>query len=110
MIRDLPTLYVGVLVSFDQLLVGSSWSVWRTIFCSPGKALEGLHKSKRALQVEVAGDILLDGDDLDLLASGLTVAERPDDPRIASRRSLMTWILWRSWVGVLWGAFMVGQR
>ncbi|CAL1156025.1 unnamed protein product [Cladocopium goreaui] len=40
----------------------------------------------------ITGDILLDGDDLDLLCSGLTVAEVPSDPDIASRRSLMTWI------------------
>ncbi|CAE8715387.1 unnamed protein product [Polarella glacialis] len=38
------------------------------------------------------GDVLLDGDDLDLLGSGLTVAEDPDDLAIRSRRSLMSWI------------------
>lgn len=38
------------------------------------------------------GDVLLDGDDLDLLGSGLTVAEDPDDLAIRSRRSLLSWI------------------
>ena len=40
----------------------------------------------------LTGDVLLDGDDLDLLGSGLTVAEWPEDPRIAKRRSLLEWI------------------
>jgi NADH dehydrogenase len=38
------------------------------------------------------GDILLDADDLDLLCSGLTVANDPDDPAIAARRSVFKWI------------------
>lgn len=37
-------------------------------------------------------DILLDRDDLDLLCSGLTCADNPNDPRIASRRSLFDWL------------------
>ena len=37
-------------------------------------------------------DALLDADDLDLLTSGLTVADAPDDPRIRERRSLFAWI------------------
>ncbi len=40
----------------------------------------------------VTGDTLLDADDLDLLTSGLTVADVPDDPRIRERRSLFDWI------------------
>mmetsp|Transcript_68819 Transcript_68819/g.212809 ORF Transcript_68819/g.212809 Transcript_68819/m.212809 type:complete len:326 (+) Transcript_68819:41-1018(+) len=40
----------------------------------------------------ITGDVLLDRDDLDLLCSGLTVAERPDDPAIARRRSLLDWL------------------
>mmetsp|Transcript_7621 Transcript_7621/g.23982 ORF Transcript_7621/g.23982 Transcript_7621/m.23982 type:complete len:327 (-) Transcript_7621:14-994(-) len=40
----------------------------------------------------VTGDTLLDADDLDLLGSGLTRADDPDDPRIQERRSLMAWI------------------
>ncbi|CAE7449459.1 unnamed protein product [Symbiodinium microadriaticum] len=38
------------------------------------------------------GDVLLDADDLDLLCSGLTVAESPEDPAIARRRSLFAWL------------------
>ena len=38
------------------------------------------------------GDTLLDADDLDLLASGLTRADDPGDPAIAARRSLLAWI------------------
>lgn len=38
------------------------------------------------------GDILLDGDDLDLLCSGLTVADNPEDASISTRRSLLSWI------------------
>ena len=38
------------------------------------------------------GDTLLDADDLDLLGSGLTRADDPDDPRIQGRRSLFAWI------------------
>ena len=40
----------------------------------------------------LTGDTLLDADDLDLLTSGLTVADAPDDPRIRERRSLFAWI------------------
>ena len=40
----------------------------------------------------LTGDTLLDADDLDLLCSGLTVADAPDDPRIRERRSLFAWI------------------
>eukprot|EP00928_Gymnodinium_smaydae_P074159 TRINITY_DN57223_c0_g1_i1.p1 TRINITY_DN57223_c0_g1~~TRINITY_DN57223_c0_g1_i1.p1 ORF type:complete len:337 (-),score=32.87 TRINITY_DN57223_c0_g1_i1:48-1058(-) len=40
----------------------------------------------------ITGDVLLDGDDLDLLCSGLTVADDPSDPRIATRRSLFAWL------------------
>ena len=40
----------------------------------------------------LTGDTLLDADDLDLLCSGLTVADAPDDPRIKARRSLFEWI------------------
>lgn len=40
----------------------------------------------------LTGDTLLDGDDLDLLTSGLTRANDPTDPRIAPRRSLLAWI------------------
>ena len=40
----------------------------------------------------LTGDILLDGDDLDLMESGVTVADVPDDPRIATRRSLFKWM------------------
>jgi len=40
----------------------------------------------------LTGDTLLDADDLDLLTSGLTVADAPDDPRIKARRSLFAWI------------------
>ncbi|CAK0907166.1 unnamed protein product [Prorocentrum cordatum] len=38
------------------------------------------------------GDVLLDGDDLDLLCSGLTLADEPEDPAIARRRSLLGWL------------------
>ncbi|KAJ1454160.1 hypothetical protein M885DRAFT_522324 [Pelagophyceae sp. CCMP2097] len=38
------------------------------------------------------GDVLLDDDELDFLASGLTVAENPTDARIAPRKSLFTWL------------------
>jgi NADH dehydrogenase len=38
------------------------------------------------------GDVLLDTADLDLLCSGLTVAEEPDDSRITQRRSLLAWL------------------
>jgi hypothetical protein len=38
----------------------------------------------------LTGDTLLDGDDLALLTSGLTVANDPSDPRIAKRRSLVS--------------------
>ncbi|KAJ1627018.1 hypothetical protein T492DRAFT_1028492 [Pavlovales sp. CCMP2436] len=38
------------------------------------------------------GDILLDTDDLDLMCSGLTVADDPNDAAIASRRSLFAWL------------------
>mmetsp|Transcript_7839 Transcript_7839/g.17184 ORF Transcript_7839/g.17184 Transcript_7839/m.17184 type:complete len:120 (+) Transcript_7839:667-1026(+) len=37
-------------------------------------------------------DVLLDVDELDLLCSGLTVAEQPLDPRIAPRRSVVEWM------------------
>lgn len=40
----------------------------------------------------VTGDVLLDSEDLDLLCSGLTVAEQPDDPLIGRRRSLLQWL------------------
>lgn len=40
----------------------------------------------------LTGDTLLDGDDLDLLTSGLTRANDPEDPRIQERRSLFEWI------------------
>ena len=40
----------------------------------------------------LTGDTLLDADDLDLLTSGLTVADAPDDPRIRERRSLFAWL------------------
>ena len=40
----------------------------------------------------VTGDTLLDADDLDLLCSGLTRANEPDDPRIPKRRSVLDWI------------------
>eukprot|EP00927_Polykrikos_kofoidii_P056926 TRINITY_DN51017_c0_g1_i1.p1 TRINITY_DN51017_c0_g1~~TRINITY_DN51017_c0_g1_i1.p1 ORF type:complete len:387 (-),score=35.03 TRINITY_DN51017_c0_g1_i1:123-1283(-) len=40
----------------------------------------------------LTGDILLDKDDLDLLCSGLTVADNPADPTIAGRRGLFSWI------------------
>jgi len=40
----------------------------------------------------VTKDILLDEDDLDLLCSGLTVANDPADPAIAQRRSLFAWL------------------
>lgn len=40
----------------------------------------------------LTGDILLDADDLNLLCSGLTVANQPGDPAIAKRRSLLRWI------------------
>lgn len=36
--------------------------------------------------------ILLDGDNLDLMESGIATAGSPDDPRIATRRSLFDWI------------------
>jgi len=39
----------------------------------------------------MTGDILLDDDDLDLMATGLTVANDPEDPLIAKRRSLLDW-------------------
>ncbi|CAE7464850.1 unnamed protein product [Symbiodinium natans] len=38
------------------------------------------------------GDVILDTDDLDLLCSGLTQAEVPEDPAISRRRSLFTWL------------------
>lgn len=38
------------------------------------------------------GDILLDTDDLEFLCGGLTVADDPHDPAIASRRSLFAWL------------------
>lgn len=38
------------------------------------------------------GDILLDTDDIDLLCSGLTVADNPSDAAIAGRRSLLEWL------------------
>eukprot|EP00929_Paragymnodinium_shiwhaense_P093731 TRINITY_DN53981_c0_g2_i1.p1 TRINITY_DN53981_c0_g2~~TRINITY_DN53981_c0_g2_i1.p1 ORF type:complete len:409 (-),score=60.54 TRINITY_DN53981_c0_g2_i1:291-1517(-) len=38
------------------------------------------------------GDVLLDKDDLDLLCSGLTTANDPDDPAIGQRRSLFSWL------------------
>jgi len=40
----------------------------------------------------LTGDIMLDSDDLDLLCSGLTVADNPADPSIARRRSLLKWL------------------
>lgn len=40
----------------------------------------------------LTGDILLDRDDLDLLCSGLTVADDPADAAIACRRGLFSWI------------------
>ncbi|GMH80149.1 hypothetical protein TrST_g12160 [Triparma strigata] len=40
----------------------------------------------------ITGDILLDKDDLDLLVTGLTVANDPTDERIKKRRSLFKWI------------------
>eukprot|EP00931_Biecheleriopsis_adriatica_P035370 TRINITY_DN20358_c0_g1_i2.p1 TRINITY_DN20358_c0_g1~~TRINITY_DN20358_c0_g1_i2.p1 ORF type:complete len:165 (+),score=24.18 TRINITY_DN20358_c0_g1_i2:403-897(+) len=40
----------------------------------------------------MTGDVLLDSDDLDLLCSGLTVADCPEDPAIKQRRSLMAWL------------------
>jgi NADH dehydrogenase len=38
------------------------------------------------------GDVLLDADDLNLMDSGLTVADEPGDPAIVSRRSLFEWL------------------
>lgn len=40
----------------------------------------------------LTGDVLLDGDDLDILLNGLTVADDPSDPAIQRRRSLFEWI------------------
>jgi len=40
----------------------------------------------------VTGDVLLDKDDLDLLCTGLTTADVPDDPAIQGRRSLLAWL------------------
>ena len=40
----------------------------------------------------LTGDVLLDGDDLDLLDKGITVADDPNDPRIKGRRSLFEWV------------------
>ena len=37
-------------------------------------------------------DILLDTDDLCLMTSGLTTANNPDDPDIAKRRSVLSWL------------------
>eukprot|EP00930_Biecheleria_cincta_P074613 TRINITY_DN61823_c0_g1_i1.p1 TRINITY_DN61823_c0_g1~~TRINITY_DN61823_c0_g1_i1.p1 ORF type:complete len:337 (-),score=36.04 TRINITY_DN61823_c0_g1_i1:38-1018(-) len=41
----------------------------------------------------LTGDVLLDADDLDLLCSGLTVAENLTDASIQGRRSLMGWLM-----------------
>mmetsp|Transcript_17665 Transcript_17665/g.31907 ORF Transcript_17665/g.31907 Transcript_17665/m.31907 type:complete len:344 (-) Transcript_17665:50-1081(-) len=38
------------------------------------------------------GDILLDSDDLDLMYSGLTVADDPMDERIAQRKGILEWM------------------
>ena len=38
------------------------------------------------------GDVLLDNDDLSLLSDSVTMADVPDDPLIAKRRSLFEWI------------------
>lgn len=40
----------------------------------------------------LTGDILLDRDDLDLMGSGLTLADDPTDAAIGSRRSLLQWL------------------
>lgn len=40
----------------------------------------------------LTGDVLLDADDLDLMLTGLTVANNPEDPAIATRRSLYSWL------------------
>mmetsp|Transcript_3137 Transcript_3137/g.8182 ORF Transcript_3137/g.8182 Transcript_3137/m.8182 type:complete len:184 (-) Transcript_3137:103-654(-) len=40
----------------------------------------------------MTGDILLDADDLDLMYSGLTVADDPSDPRIVERKSVLDWM------------------
>uniref|UniRef100_A0A7S2ET71 NAD-dependent epimerase/dehydratase domain-containing protein n=1 Tax=Trieres chinensis TaxID=1514140 RepID=A0A7S2ET71_TRICV len=40
----------------------------------------------------MTGDVLLDSDDLDLMYSGLTVADDPTDPRIKGRRGVLQWM------------------
>lgn len=39
----------------------------------------------------MTGDTLLDADDLNLMYSGLTIADDPNDPRICDRKSVLEW-------------------
>ena len=57
-----------------------------------GPPLDGDHHGADKTDRLGHGRHLLDADDLDLLCSGLTVADVPDDPRIRERRSLFDWI------------------
>ena len=63
----------------------------RALVAAPGLSTRAVTTLTRPLDW-VTGDTLLDEDDLDLLCSGLTVADDPDDPAIAARRSLLAWL------------------
>jgi len=64
----------------------------RALVAAPGFLSTGVVTSLTKPIDWLTGDVLLDGDDLDLLCSGLTVANEPDDPAIAKRRSLLQWL------------------
>merc|ERR1711957_33195 len=63
----------------------------RTMVVAPGLSTKIVTKLTQPINW-VTGDVLLDSDDLDLMCSGLTVAEDPSDPAIAGRRSLLAWL------------------
>jgi len=64
----------------------------RAVVAAPGFLSTGLVTQLSKPIDWLTGDVLLDRDDLDLLCSGLTVAERPGDPAIAGRRGLLAWL------------------
>jgi uncharacterized protein YbjT (DUF2867 family) len=63
----------------------------RAIVAAPGLSTSLVSKLSTPINWYTK-DILLDTDDLDLMCNGLTVANDPTDPDIATRRSILSWL------------------
>jgi NADH dehydrogenase len=63
----------------------------RALVVAPGISSRVVTMLTKPLDM-MTGDVLLDTDDLDLMLTGLTVANDPADPAIARRQSLYAWL------------------